>query len=141
MPTHRVPMRKIREVLRLQEAGFSARSIARVLGLGRTAVAQMLDRAHESALPSRSQETSRMRTWNGPRIHHRPELMSSVRCPTGPKSPRRSASLASRSGYSGRNTMLRTQRHTVAAGSAKRHTLDHRCLAAPCGPVARSDRR
>jgi transposase len=51
VPAHRLPMRKIREVLRLREAGFSARSIARSIGIGRTAANQILDRADAAGLP------------------------------------------------------------------------------------------
>jgi len=50
MPAKRLPMRKIRDVLRLQAAGLSHRQIARSLGLGRTTVAESLARARKAAL-------------------------------------------------------------------------------------------
>jgi transposase len=46
MPAERLPMRKVREVLRLKYAcGVSARVIARSVGIGRTAVAEYIRRA------------------------------------------------------------------------------------------------
>ncbi len=46
MPAERLPMRKIREVLRLKYAcGVSDRVIARSVGIGRTAIAEYVRRA------------------------------------------------------------------------------------------------
>ena len=46
MPAERLPMRKIREVLRLKYAcGASDRMIARSVGIGRTAIAEYVRRA------------------------------------------------------------------------------------------------
>ena len=46
MPAERLPMRKIREVLRLKYAcGASDRVIARSVGIGRTAIAEYVRRA------------------------------------------------------------------------------------------------
>src|SRR6266404_2376598 len=46
MPAERLPMRKIREVLRLKYAcGASDRVISRSLGIGRTAIAEYVRRA------------------------------------------------------------------------------------------------
>jgi hypothetical protein len=46
MPAERLPMRKVREVLRLKYAcGASARVIAQSLGIGRSAVAEYIRRA------------------------------------------------------------------------------------------------
>lgn len=46
MPTERLPMRKVREVLRLKHAcGASDRLIAQSLGIGRTTVGEYLRRA------------------------------------------------------------------------------------------------
>jgi DNA-binding transcriptional regulator LsrR (DeoR family) len=46
MPTERLPMRKVREVLRLKHAcGASERLIAQSLGIGRTTVGEYLRRA------------------------------------------------------------------------------------------------
>ncbi len=45
MPRERLPMRKIREVLRLRAAGLSTRQIACSLNIGRTAVGDYIDRA------------------------------------------------------------------------------------------------
>jgi DNA-binding transcriptional regulator LsrR (DeoR family) len=46
MPTERLPMREVREVLRLKHAcGVSDRLIAQSLGIGRTTVGEYLRRA------------------------------------------------------------------------------------------------
>ena len=49
MPGERVPMRKIRDVLRLRLGhGLSQRAIARSLGVSQAAVCEYLDRFHRS---------------------------------------------------------------------------------------------
>ena len=50
MPRERLPMRKIRDVLRLRAADMAKRGIAVSLGLGRTAVRDYLDRAEAAGL-------------------------------------------------------------------------------------------
>ena len=50
MPAERLPMRKIRDILRLKEAGLSARQIARSLGVARSSVAEYLKRAGAAGL-------------------------------------------------------------------------------------------
>ena len=48
MPDERLPMRKVREVVRLRHAcGASARTIAQSVGVGRTTVAEYLRRSAE----------------------------------------------------------------------------------------------
>lgn len=46
----RLPMRKIKDVLRLRAAGYSARRIADCLGLGRTSARNYLERAEKAGL-------------------------------------------------------------------------------------------
>ena len=46
----RLPMRKIREALRLKAAGLTQREIAASLGVGRTTVGEYLDRAARAGL-------------------------------------------------------------------------------------------
>lgn len=46
----RLPMRKIREALRLQAAGLSKRQISESLGLGRTTAREYLERAKRAGL-------------------------------------------------------------------------------------------
>ena len=46
----RLPMRKIKDVLRLRAAGYSARRIADSLGLGRTSARNYLERAEKAGL-------------------------------------------------------------------------------------------
>ncbi len=50
MATKRLPMRKIRDVLRLEASGLSRRQIAASLNIGRTAAGTYLDRAHAAGL-------------------------------------------------------------------------------------------
>jgi len=50
MPRERLPMRKIRDVLRLHAAGLSKRRISVSLNIGRTAVGDYVDRAARSGL-------------------------------------------------------------------------------------------
>ncbi len=50
MATKRLPMRKIRDALRLETSGLSRRQIAASLNIGRTAVRTYLDRAHAAGL-------------------------------------------------------------------------------------------
>ena len=50
MATKRLPMRKIRDALRLDASGLSRRQIAASLIIGRTAVRTYLDRAHAAGL-------------------------------------------------------------------------------------------
>jgi transposase len=46
----RLPVRKIREVLRLKAAGFSDRKIASAIGSARSTVQEFVRRAHESGI-------------------------------------------------------------------------------------------
>ncbi len=50
MATKRLPMRKIRDALRLQASGLSRRQIAASLNIGRTAARTYIDRAHAAGL-------------------------------------------------------------------------------------------
>src|ERR1700690_3909489 len=50
MPQERLPMRKIREVLRLRADGFSKRRIAASLGISATAAMECLQRARRAGL-------------------------------------------------------------------------------------------
>ena len=50
MPTERLPMRKIRDVLRLHSVGLSTRQIAASLSIGRRSAGDYLRRARRSAL-------------------------------------------------------------------------------------------
>ena len=50
MPRERLPMRKIYDVLRLHAGGLSKRRIAVSLNIGRTAVADYIDRARRAGL-------------------------------------------------------------------------------------------
>ena len=50
MPGQRLPMRKIRDVLRLKAAGMSKRKIAASLGIGATAAGDCLRRARRAGL-------------------------------------------------------------------------------------------
>ena len=52
MPTERLSMRRIRDLLRLRHAqGFSERATALSLGLGKTTVGDYLARARQAGLP------------------------------------------------------------------------------------------
>ncbi len=50
MATKRLPMRKIRDALRLEASGLSRRQIAASLNIGRTAARTYIDRAHDVGL-------------------------------------------------------------------------------------------
>ena len=50
MPTERLSMRKIQEVLRLHAAGRSQQDISRSCGIGRSTVGEYLQRAHAAGL-------------------------------------------------------------------------------------------
>ena len=50
MPTERLSMRKIQEVLRLHAAGHSQQDISRSYGIGRSTVGEYLQRAGEAGL-------------------------------------------------------------------------------------------
>ena len=50
MATKRLPMRKIRDALRLEASGLSKRQIAASLNIGRTAARTYIDRAHAAGL-------------------------------------------------------------------------------------------
>ncbi len=50
MPRERLPMRKIRDVLRLHAGGLSKRQIAVSLNIGRTAAREYVDRAIRAGL-------------------------------------------------------------------------------------------
>src|SRR5580700_5272161 len=50
MPQERLPMRKIREVLRLKADGFSKRRIAASLGISATAAMECVQRARRAGL-------------------------------------------------------------------------------------------
>ena len=50
MAQQRLPMRKIRDVLRLKAAGMSKRKIAAALGIGATAAGECLRRAREAGV-------------------------------------------------------------------------------------------
>ena len=52
----RLPMRKIRDVLRLSAEGFSTRQMASSLAIGRTTLQGYLDRAHEAGLTRKIHE-------------------------------------------------------------------------------------
>ena len=59
MPAERLPMRKVREVLRLKYAcGASERVIARSVGIGRTAIGEYLRRAAVIGITSRPISTT-----------------------------------------------------------------------------------
>ena len=53
MPTKRLPMRKIREAIRLRHAGLSHRQIGRSLGQARSTIGDYLQRAEGAGLHSR----------------------------------------------------------------------------------------
>ena len=66
MPAERLPMRKVREVLRLKHAcGVSERVIARSLGVGRRTVAEYLRRAEVAGCPGRCLKVWTRRRWSG----------------------------------------------------------------------------
>ena len=50
MATKRLPMRKIKDALRLEASGLTKRQIAASLSIGRTAARTYLDRAHAAGL-------------------------------------------------------------------------------------------
>ncbi len=50
MAQQRLPVRKVREVLRLKAAGFSDRKIASTIGSARSTVQECVRRAHEAGL-------------------------------------------------------------------------------------------
>lgn len=50
MPVERLPMRKIRDVLRLQDSGFSERRIATSLNIGSTSAGDYIRRARRAGL-------------------------------------------------------------------------------------------
>ena len=50
MAQQRLPVRKIREVLRLKAAGFGDRKIAAAIGSARSPVQECVRRAHEAGL-------------------------------------------------------------------------------------------
>jgi hypothetical protein len=64
MPAEKLPMRKVREVLRLKYAcGASERVIARSVGIGRTAVGEYI-RRRLSASRGRWRSSSTTRRWS-----------------------------------------------------------------------------
>ena len=50
MPQERLPVRKIREVLRLKNEGFSNRTIARICKISNSTVGEYLERARQAGL-------------------------------------------------------------------------------------------
>ena len=50
MPQERLPVRKIREVLRLKNEGFSNRAIARVCKISNSTVGEYLEKARQAGL-------------------------------------------------------------------------------------------
>lgn len=65
MLAERLPMRKIREVLRLKYAcGVSDRVISRSVGIGRTVIAEYVRRAAVMASPGRSRRSSTTQPWS-----------------------------------------------------------------------------
>jgi hypothetical protein len=66
MPAQRLPMRQVREVLRLKHAvGFSERRIAALLEISRTTVAEYLRRARWWASPCHCLTNWTTRHWSG----------------------------------------------------------------------------
>ena len=57
MPGARLPMRKIRDVLRLTAAGMSSRQIALSLSIGATTVVDFLQRRGRPTYPGRCART------------------------------------------------------------------------------------
>ena len=87
MPAQRLPMRQVREVLRLKHAcGASERIIAQSLGIGRTTVAEYLRRAAVIGItwpvPDELDDTALERKLFTPRA----SSPRSSRCRTGPTS-------------------------------------------------------
>lgn len=85
MPAERLPMRKIKEILRLKlGGGLSARQIARSLKIARSTVAEYLRRAEEAGLawplPEDLDETAIERLLFPPKT---PFLSTNVRCRIG----------------------------------------------------------
>ena len=71
MPQERLPMRKIRDVLRLKAGGSSKRKIAASLGISPTAVGECIRRARRACLswplpPSLDDETLESRLYPPP---------------------------------------------------------------------------
>lgn len=66
MPGPRLPMRKIRDVLRLSAAGMSKRKIAASLGVSATAAGECIRRARRAGLgwPQESNGVSRARRFD-----------------------------------------------------------------------------
>ena len=64
MPGQRLPMRKIRDVLRLRAGGMSKRKIAASLSIGVTAAGECVRRARRAGLIWPLPGTSAMRRWN-----------------------------------------------------------------------------
>ncbi|MET4400166.1 hypothetical protein ABIB67_008364 [Bradyrhizobium sp. F1.2.1] len=65
MPAERLPMRKIREVLRLKYAcGVSDRVISRSVGIGRTAIAEYVRRAAVIGITWLSRRSSTTQPWS-----------------------------------------------------------------------------
>ena len=50
MPQERLPVRKLREALRLKDEGFSNRAIARVCKVSNSTVGEYLERARQAGL-------------------------------------------------------------------------------------------
>ena len=63
MPRERLPMRKIRDVLRLHGDKLSKRQIAVSLNVGRTAVRDYIERAARAGLGWPLTEISNVRLW------------------------------------------------------------------------------
>jgi hypothetical protein len=78
MPQQRLPMHKIRDVLRLTASGLSSRKVAASLSVGATTVIDCLQRARAAGAvwPLRPAE-GQVRVINGGRSHswHRPERL------------------------------------------------------------------
>lgn len=88
MPAERLPMRKVREVLRQRYAcGASERVIAQSLGVGRTAVGEYIRRAAVIGITWPVPDESTMRRWSASCSHRRAiTRRSRSRCRTGPTS-------------------------------------------------------
>ena len=89
MSQQRLPMRKVRDVLRLKAVGLEKRKIAASLGISATAVGGCLRRAREAGVAWPLAEERPTRRWRGVSIRHRsrlPKLRHGVHCLTGRQS-------------------------------------------------------
>ena len=76
MTAERLPMRKIRDVLRLKYAGFSERQIAASLNIGATTAGEYIRRARQAGLAwplALYLPSGATRLWSGFCFHRLPE--------------------------------------------------------------------